>query len=230
MSPDSQSGEKHRTRIKICGLMNAESAWVAASEGADYLGFNFVEGVRRQLTATEGQTVIRTYRTLGDRRDRRKGKGPQVVGLFRNQDAAWVNRLSRQMDIDCVQLNGEEDGAYARAVLKPVIRQIRIKPETIRQELSEVVQTELDAGRIVLLDKFDAKVPGGSGQSFDWSVAEGIANRERVMVAGGLTPENVGDAIRQLSPWGVDVASGVETDGEKDPARIKAFIQAVRDA
>ncbi len=219
-----------QTKIKICGMRSAEAAWVAASAGVDYMGFVFVEGVRRQLSTTEGQAIIRSYRTRGDRRDRRRGKGPKLVGLFRNQDLDWVNHISRQMDLDGVQLNGEEDESYTRGVHKPVIRQVRIRPETSREQLSDIVQPHLDAGRIVLLDKYDARVPGGSGGSFDWSVAEGIASREGVLLAGGLTPENVGDAIKQLSPWGVDISSGVETDGVKDHAKIRAFVEAVRAA
>lgn len=215
-----------QTKIKICGMRTSEAAWVAASAGADYMGFVFVEGVRRQLSTTEGQTVIRSYRTRGDRR----GKGPQLVGLFRNQDIDWVNHISRQMDLDCVQLNGEEDEGYMRRIHKPIVRQVRVKAETAKSELAETVQAHLDAGRIVLLDKYDAKVPGGGGVTFDWSVAEGIANREGVLLAGGLTPENVGDAIKQLSPWGVDISSGVETDGVKDHGKIQAFIEAVRSA
>ncbi len=216
------------TKVKICGIQTAEAAWVAAKAGADFLGFNFVEGVRRQLKESEGQAVIRSYRTRGDRRDRRQGKGPRLVGLFRDQDSEWVNRLSRQVDIDCVQLNGNEDDSYTRSMHKPVIRQVRVKPETTQVELSATVQAHLDTGRIVLLDSYDARAPGGTGTRFDWSIAEGIVNRERVMLAGGLNPDNVGDAIRQLSPWGVDVASGVETDGVKDHDKIRAFIEAVR--
>ena len=222
------STETTVTKVKICGLHTAEAAWVAASAGADYLGFVFVEGVRRQLKAFEGQAVIRSYRTRGDRRNRRLGRGAQVVGLFRNQDADWVNQVSRQMDIDCVQLTGDEDESYARSIHRSVFRQVRIRPETTPSELSETVQAQLDAGRTVVLDRYDEKVPGGGGVSFDWSVAEGIASREGVLLAGGLTPENVGDAIRQLRPWGVDVSSGVETDGVKDHAKIRAFIEAAR--
>ena len=141
-----------------------------------------------------------------------------------------MNQISRQMDLDCVQLTGEEDESYALSVHKPVFRQVRIRPETTQQELADAVQTQLDAGRNVVLDRYDAKVPGGGGVSFDWSVAEGVANREGVLLAGGLNPENVGDAIRQLSPWGVDVSSGVETDGAKDHDKIRTFIEAVRAA
>ncbi len=218
------------TMVKICGIKTAEAAWASAAAGADFLGFNFVEGVRRQLKTFEGQAVIRSYRTRGDRRDRRRGKGPKLVGLFRNQDLDWVNRLGRQMDLDCVQLNGDEDEAYTRGVHKQVFRQVRIRPETDRDELSDIVQRHLDAGRYVLLDHYDPVSPGGSGKRFDWSIAEGIASREGVLLAGGLNPENVGEAIRQLAPWGVDVASGVETDGEKDHDKIQAFVDAVRAA
>lgn len=213
------------TKIKICGMRTAEAAQVAAESGVDYMGFVFVEGVRRQLAVSEGEALISSYRaSTGDE------AGPQVVGLFRNQDADWVNGLAQKLGLDRVQLNGEEDDSYSLSMNRPVIRQIRIRPETTRAELSETVQKQLDVGRIVLLDKYDAKVPGGSGMSFDWSVAEGIAEREGVLLAGGLTPENVGDAIRQLNPWGVDISSGVETDGQKDRAKIRAFVQAVRAA
>jgi phosphoribosylanthranilate isomerase len=228
MNPKAQRANV--TKVKICGLRTAEAARVAASAGADYLGFVFVEGVRRQLKAFEGQAVIRSYRTRGDRRDRRRGRGPQVVGLFGNQDADWVNQVARQMDLDCVQVTGDGDEVHARRIHRPVFRQVRIKAETTPDELSETVQTQLDAGRTVVLDRYDAKVPGGGGVSFDWAVAEKVASREGVLLAGGLTPENVGDAIRQLRPWGVDVSSGVETDGVKDHGKIIAFIEAVRSA
>ena len=87
-----------------------------------------------------------------------------------------------------------------------------------------------DGDRIVILDHYSEVSHGGSGLSFDWAAAEGVANRDRVMLAGGLNPENVGSAIAQLSPWGVDVASGVETEGVKDPDRIRAFISAIQNA
>jgi phosphoribosylanthranilate isomerase len=111
---------------------------------------------------------------------------------------------------------------------KPVFRQVRVRPETTPESLAAQMQPHLDAGRVVLLDRYDEKTPGGSGKSFDWSVAEGIASRERVLLAGGLTPENVAKAVQQLRPWGVDVSSGVETDGQKDHAKIRAFIEAAR--
>ncbi|MDA0676432.1 MAG: phosphoribosylanthranilate isomerase [Chloroflexi bacterium] len=212
--------------MKICGLRSADAAEVSAVAGADFLGFNFVEGVRRQLQPAEGISVIADYRA----RAKTLGLDTKVVGLFRDQDVTWVNELSDAATLDYVQLHGGEDEAYMGRLRCKVIRQVRVRPETTREALGVEVQAHLDAGRIVLLDKYDAKVPGGSGVKFDWAVAEGIANRENVMLAGGLNPENVQDAIRMLNPWAVDVASGVETNGVKDHDKIRAFIKAVREA
>lgn len=219
-------------KVKICGLRDGDSAVEAAHAGADYLGFNLVEGVRRQLTRFQAQDVVRNYRIRA--RDHRvyrlREKGPQVVGLFRNQDARWVNKAAQQVDIDCVQLCGDEDEAYMRAMWKPVLRQVWIKSDTSRDELGDLVEHHLARGRMVLLDRYNEHTPGGGGKTFDWSIAEGIAEREGVLLAGGLNPENVDGAVQQLKPWGVDVSSGVETDGIKDHSKIRAFIETAKSA
>ena len=219
-------------KVKICGIRDGDSAVEAAHAGADYLGFNLVEGVRRQLTRFQAQDVVRNYRIRA--RDHRvyrlREKGPQVVGLFRNQDARWVNKAAQQVDIDCVQLCGDEDEAYMRAMWKPVLRQVWIKSDTSRDELGDLVEHHLARGRMVLLDRYNEHTPGGGGKTFDWSIAEGIAEREGVLLAGGLNPENVDGAVQQLKPWGVDVSSGVETDGIKDHSKIRAFIETAKSA
>jgi phosphoribosylanthranilate isomerase len=212
-------------KVKICGVRTAEAAMVAAESGADFIGLVFVEGVRRQLQPVDGQALVRSFRIRGHRRG--KG-GPKIVGLFRNQPAKWVNEVARTVDLDCVQLTGDEDDAYARKMWKPVFRQVRIRPETTREQLDSEVSGHLAAGRTVVLDRFDERVPGGGGRAFDWSVAEGVASKDGVLLAGGLNPDNVARAVEQLHPWGVDVSSGVETDGHKDPAKIAAFIEAAR--
>ena len=217
-------------KVKICGLRDGDSAVEAAHAGADYLGFNLVEGVRRQLTRFQAQDVVRNYRIRA--RDHRvyrlREKGPQVVGLFRNQDARWVNKAAQQVDIDCVQLCGDEDEAYMRAMWKPVLRQVWIKSDTSRDELGDLVEHHLARGRMVLLDRYNEHTPGGGGKTFDWSIAEGIAEREGVLLAGGLNPRNVNGAVQQLKPWAVDVSSGVETDGIKDHSKIRAFIETAK--
>ncbi len=220
----------YEPKVKICGFRDGDSAVEAARAGADFLGFVLVEGVRRQLTRFEAQEVVRNYRIRArDHRVKRlRQKGPQIVGLFRNQDARWVNKSAQQVDLDYVQLCGEEDEAYMRAMWKPVIRQIRIKSDMSHDELSDLVDHHLSQDRIVLLDKYDEQQPGGTGKRFDWSIAEGIADREGVLLAGGLHAEIVGDAVERLSPWGVDVSTGVETDGVKDHAKIRAFVETAK--
>ena len=196
------------------------------------MGVNLVEGVRRQLTRFQAQEVVRNYRIRArdHRINRLRDKGPRVVGLFRNQDARWVNNATQQIDLDCVQLCGDEDETYIRSMWKPVLRPIHIKPSMSRDELSDLVDHHLELDRIVLLDTYDENTPGGTGKTFDWSIAEGIVNREGVLLAGGLNPENVDDAVQQLTPWGVDVSTGVETDGIKDHAKIRAFIETAKSA
>ena len=213
------------TRIKICGLRGADAAVAASNAGADYLGFNFVDGVRRQLQPDQGAQIVSDYK-----HDRDDSNTPGLVGLFRNQDADWVNETSARAGLDYVQLCGGEDDDYMAQMQLPIFRQVRVKQGTTAIDLSKIVAPHLDADRIVLLDHYSEVLHGGTGQSFDWAAAEGVANREKVMLAGGLDPENVGSAIAQLSPWGVDVSSGVEIEGVKDPDRIRAFINAVRNA
>ncbi len=216
------------TKIKICGLRSAKAALVAATAGANYLGFNFVEGVRRQLQPDEGTQIIAEYRAhLSESNNTNR---PGIIGLFLNQDPDFVNEITRKTGLDYLQLCGDEDTDYFSKVEVPLLKMVRIKDGTTPADLDEVITPLLDAGHGVLLDRFDKTTPGGSGLSFDWSTARGIANRKNVLLAGGLKPENVQSAITELSPWGVDVSSGVETDGIKDPDRIRAFIEAARSA
>jgi phosphoribosylanthranilate isomerase len=219
---------KHTTKIKICGLRSAEAALVAANAGANYLGFNFVEGVRRQLQPDEGTQIIAEYRArLSESNNTNQ---PGLIGLFLNQDPDFVNEMTRKAGLDYLQLCGDEDTDYFSKIEVPFLKMVRVKDGTTPDDLERVITPLLDAGHGVLLDRFDKTTPGGSGLSFDWSTAQGIANRKDVLLAGGLNPENVQSAIAQLSPWGVDVSSGVETDGVKDPDRIRAFIEAVHTA
>ena len=210
------------TRVKICGLRAAEHALVAADAGADLLGFVFVEGVRRQLQPDAGRDVISGYRAAHG------PGGPKLVGLFRNQPVEWVSEVIRDAGLDMIQLCGDESPEYAAHLKVPAIRTVRVRDETTRQQLDREVGEALAAHEMVLLDRYDPGTPGGAGKTFDWRVAEGVAGTQGVLLAGGLDPGNVGDAVRLLRPWGVDVSTGVETDGAKDPARIKDFIEAAR--
>ena len=216
----------HVPKVKICSLRDADTALAAAKSGADFVGLNFVEGVRRQLKVMEGAAVVARYRLRAPR-----NKYPtKFVGLFRNQPADWVNEVSKRVVLDYVHLCGEEDETYMRSMWRPILRQVRIRPGTTGTALGAEVQHHLDAGRMVVLDHYDEKTLGGAGKTFDWSIAKGIADREGVLLAGGLDPDNVASAVEMLRPWGVDVSSGVETDGEKDRDKIREFIDTAKAA
>jgi phosphoribosylanthranilate isomerase len=229
-------------KVKICGMRDSDNALVAARAGADFLGFVFVEGVRRQLQPPQARAIIERFRhewahdqAQSERaheqmQAQQPSNGPQLVGLFRNQPADWVKHVVEQCDLDIAQLCGDEDHAYARSLGIPVLRQIRVRPDETQESLRARVEAALQAGEMVHLDRDDPKVPGGGGVAFDWRAAEGVASLPNVLLSGGLNPENVAGAIARLRPWGVDVSSGVETAGQKDPDRIRAFISTARSA
>ena len=212
-------------QVKICGLRSADAAIVASDAGASHLGFNFIEGVRRQIQPEDGEQIIADYRSGIKTLNR-----PNLVGLFRDQDPEFVNETARNSGLDSLQLCGSEDADYISKIELPIIKMIFVKEDSTQSGLTKIIDPLLGAGHGIILDSGVKSAQGGSGTSFDWATAEGIVDRQDVFLAGGLNPENVQAAIKQLSPWGVDVASGVETDGVKDPDRIRAFINAARSA
>lgn len=214
------------TQMKICGLRDPGNALVAARAGADLLGFVFVEGVRRQLRVSEAARVIEEYR------ESHGPGGPKLVGLFADQPEQFINAAVRECGLDLVQLCGDEPPALWSALDAGVIRQVKVRDDIPRKaavdETRRKVSEAVSAGHMTQLDKYHAGSLGGTGLSFDWAVAEQIASEFEVLLAGGLTPQNVAGAIEVVHPWGVDVSSGVETDGLKDPSKIAAFAKAVR--
>jgi phosphoribosylanthranilate isomerase len=216
------------TRLKICGLRDADNALVAARAGADLLGFNFVPGVRRQLSVDRARTVIDDFRS------RHPGEPPRLVGLFADQPADEVNRAIEVCGLDLAQLCGQEPRDYWREIAAPVIKMVKVRDDedgdsAIAETLRGAEQVVAD-GHTVLLDKYEAGAKGGTGKTFDWRIAAEVAESYDFLLAGGLTPANVRRAIEVVSPWGVDVSSGVETDGVKDPAKITAFAAEVKGA
>jgi phosphoribosylanthranilate isomerase len=210
-------------KIKICGLREAEHALAAANAGADFLGLIFAPSPRR-LTLIEAEGIIRAVRDLSH--------PPQIVGLFANAPAAEVNDAATQIGLDMVQLAGDEDWGCCYAVTLPVIKTLHISPTTTSAEVLATIRQGLRARPDLrfLLDTRVGNASGGTGKTFDWELASEVAAQYAVAVAGGLTPVNVDRMVRIVHPWGVDVASGVETDGKKDIAKIKDFISAVRQA
>ena len=216
------------TKFKICGLRDADNALVAANAGADFLGLNFVPGVRRQITLERAQSIVECLQAaLEDR-------VPTLVGLFANQPVDEVNRIVEQCGLEIAQLCGDEPQEYWDEVVVPVIRQIKVRDDIPTDDAVERAARQIEdvvgSGCTPMLDKFEQGALGGTGRTFDWRIAGELASRYDLILAGGLTPDNVARAVEEVGPWAVDVSSGVETDGVKDADKIRRFAHEVRRA
>ncbi|MFC1963947.1 phosphoribosylanthranilate isomerase [Chloroflexota bacterium] len=213
------------TRIKICGIKEIEHAVAAAKNGADFIGMVFAISKRR-ITPEKAKLIAERVRDLPRR--------PALLGVFANAPAAEVNQIAEYCHLDRVQLSGEEPWQYCREIKLPVIKVMHVSARKtglkIRKDIATGLKLCPEKDFIYLLDSRSAGSYGGTGKTFDWQIAREIAARHQVIVAGGLNPGNVSQLIKEVSPWGVDVSSGVETKGRKDTAKIIAFINAVRAA
>jgi phosphoribosylanthranilate isomerase len=213
------------TRIKICGIKNETQAIAAAKAGADFIGLVFAPSPR-QVTPDAAVKIKAVFK-------KRKVK-TEVIGVFVNVHTGTVNRVADMCGLDRVQLSGDEPWEYCREIHRPMIKAIRVG----RNNPAEQVIKDIEYGMKILKGYkltilLDTSVPekyGGTGETFDWEIAQPIARQYPVIIAGGLTPANVSRAIKIISPWGVDVSTGVETGGIKDLSKIKKFIKAVREA
>lgn len=204
--------------IKICGITRPEDAEIAIDEGADAIGLVFVEASPRFVAAKAAAEIARTSRG----RIRR-------VGLFVDADAASVWQVLEQVELDLLQFHGEESASFCRSFGIPYIKAL-----AVRGPLPDALVRGYPDAFALLLDAWVAGRSGGTGHSFDWSLwpASIIEDNAvpQLILAGGLTPENVGDAVARLAPWGVDVSGGVEgpVKGIKDHERIRRFIHCAR--
>jgi len=213
------------TRVKICGLSEIEPALAAGKAGADYLGLVFAPS-RRQVNPERASQIVAAISSLRPRL--------AIVGVFVNSAAQEVNHIADYCRLDWVQLSGDETWRYCRNIERPVIKVIHVptgkKVEPILKKIDMGYRLYSERELICLLDSQVRSTYGGTGQTFDWQLAEEVSARFPVIIAGGLTPANVEQLVRKIQPWGVDVSSGVETNGRKDTSKISAFIEAVRRA
>ncbi len=202
------------TRVKICGITSPEDALTAVEAGADALGFVFYKESPRHIFPEEAARIISLLPPF-----------IQAVGLFVNEEPETVNRISRICRLGLVQLHGDETPDYCRRIEQRVMKAFRVRSMTC---LDPIADYRLSG---CLLDAYSPAAFGGTGQSFNWEIAqEAVRRGHKIVLAGGLTPENVAEAIRLTHPYAVDVSSGVEsTPGKKDADKVRQFIRNAKE-
>jgi phosphoribosylanthranilate isomerase len=217
------NSDLHRTRIKLCGLSTAEHVQHAVALGADAVGFVFYPPSPRSLTVSQAVELSRHVPPL-----------VAAVGLFVNATPDWVREVTSNVPLSLLQFHGDETpeqcAELAAIAGLPWWRAVRVGPDAAASDLVESSLNYAAAGGILL----DALVEGfgGGGKVFDWSLIPTDLGH-RAVLSGGLNAQNVSDAIRRVRPFAVDVSSGIEVPGAKgvkDPARMAAFVRAVREA
>lgn len=203
------------TQVKICGLRTASHLHAAIDAGADLLGLIFYEPSHRYVSPQQAHILLERIDTAQTSAD--------IVGVFVNRDADYINEVAEQVGLHFIQLHGDEPPGFCQRIKRPVIKGVRLN------SLADLdrIRAYREAAWRILLDTPTSQW-GGTGETHDWSIARAIAQEMPVLLAGGLTPENVADAVQQVRPWGVDVSSGVETNRTKDEEKIRAFIRNVR--
>jgi phosphoribosylanthranilate isomerase len=203
-------------KVKICGITNAEDAATAVAAGADALGFVLYRKSPRYVDPAVVRSIVATL-------------PPFVlpIGVFVNEEAAVVRARMDDCGLVLAQLHGDESASYCEQLGRPALKAIRLKGRGSFLALAEFQGRANIRGFVI--DAFSDQAYGGTGQTVDWTLATEAARSVPILLAGGLTPSNVAEAIQQVRPYGVDVSSGVEASpGKKDAAKVKAFIGAAR--
>lgn len=220
------------TIVKICGVSEPRHARAAASYGADLIGVVFAPS-RRQVTMGQAHRIAEA---LGERggppaapsvaavEERIRTARPLLVGVFADQDADTINAIAEEVGLDLVQLSGSEPWDACASLNRPVLKCLKVHEDQTAPD----ILAQVHSGALLLLDPYVEGAYGGAGVTLDWDVAAVVAKEQPLMLAGGLKPDNVARAVAAVHPWAVDVSSGVETDGLKDVAKIRAFIKAAK--
>ena len=205
-------GNYLRVRVKICGITSVQDALTAVKHGADAIGLVFYAPSSRNVSIAQAQEIARQIPAF-----------VSVVGLFVNAEASFVNKVISQVKINLLQFHGDETPEACSQFSLPFIKAIRVKPDT------NLIQCAIDfsAAKALLLDTYTEGLMGGTGHVFDWDLIPKQMAKP-VILAGGLTADNVAQAIQKVQPYAVDVSGGVEiSKGVKDTDKIAAFMQQV---
>lgn len=204
-----------RTRVKICGFTNLDDALYAAELGVDAIGLVFYPPSPRHVDIETAAQISRALPAF-----------VSVVGLFVNAEPALVHDVLNQVRVDCLQFHGDETAEECRLYDKTYIKAVRMRPET---DMVALQRDYYDAAGL-LLDAYHPGLQGGSGHRFDWGLIP-ASRKLPIILAGGLTPDNAGEAINTIRPYALDVSSGVEAGkGIKDAAKMAAFIRITNQA
>lgn len=204
-----------QVKVKICGITNLDDAMAAVDCGADALGFVFFEGSPRFIPHEKAKIIIKKLPSF-----------ITTIGVFVNEKPERIEKIIGLTDIDVVQLHGDETPEMCD-ISKRVIKAIRVK----YLESLEPIKNYKDKVSTFLLDTYAPDIPGGTGQVFNWDIAIDAKQFGRIILAGGLTPDNIIEAVRRVRPYGVDVSSGIElAKGKKDHRKMKLFIERAKGA
>lgn len=199
-------------RVKMCGMKTLAAARAAEAAGADYIGFIFVKGSRRYITPEAARKIVRGMSRV------------KTVGVFVDAPMNEVNEIAAFVGLDYVQLHGHESAEAARQAEHPVIKAYRYGDDFSVEEANAY------PAEIILVDSYVRGTAGGTGTTFPWEEAAREIARvgKPVLIAGGITAENAGEAMAMFRPFGLDVSGGLEENGAKSEAKIRAFMEAVR--
>ncbi|MBC1226772.1 phosphoribosylanthranilate isomerase [Listeria booriae] len=201
------------TQVKICGLKYRTDVDVAVANGADMIGFVFARS-KRQVTADQAHMIAKSLPST-----------VKKVGVFVNESPSEINRIAATVPLDIVQCHGQETPEEVAKINYPTIKAFQVKDGKISGNI------EAYPNSLLLLDAPASEYEGGSGETFDWeSLNDTILPQEKIIIAGGLNAENVQTAIAKFHPFAVDISSGVETNGTKDPEKIITFIQKAKES
>lgn len=209
------------TKIKICGIKTIPDALAAVNTGADLIGFNFYPKSPRYVDVGMCRNIMSVLRQIGR---------VTCVGVFVNSSATEILATMDTLGLNLAQLHGDETPEMLKALNGKAFKAIRLSAESVFESVHPFAEQSVDSPAL-LVDAAVKGVYGGSGVTADWKGAAELAKKYPLLLAGGLTPENVAEAVRQVKPWGVDVASGVESaPGVKDPGKMVEFVKNVRGA